>query len=137
MEARRLQRRGLMLKTRHPIYVVFAVTILGAAACASDTDTDQSVDQADIDGSHFELANKSQLDAVQLDPLGADTQILFGCSNAQIRSAQAACRNTFCGTRGSNGIHFCDQRPPIVVAQCDCRTGADPTIQCSLTSCPQ
>jgi len=114
---------------------VMAATMFGAVGCS--TIDDESSDQAELDSTNFELASKAQIDALGPDALGPEAQILFGCSNQQIRSAQAACRNTFCGTRGSNGIHFCDQRPPIVVAQCDCRSGADPVIQCSLTSCPQ
>lgn len=124
-----------MLKSTRSICIVFAATMFWGAGCA--TDSAKPGDEADVDGSSFELATKTQIDSMGLDALGPDTRILFGCSNAQIRSAQAACRNTFCGTRGSNGIHFCDQRPPIVVAQCDCRSGEDPVIQCSLTDCPQ
>ena len=101
------------------------------------TEPDETIDDAELKASSFELATKTQIEAANLEILGPETEVLFGCSNQQIRSAQAACRNTFCGTRGSNGIHFCDQRPPIVVAQCDCRTGADPVIQCSLSACPQ
>jgi hypothetical protein len=127
-----------MATSKGLIRVVLAATIFWGAGCAASAEEpSQSGDQAAIqaameDGAGFEPATQDQIDDVTLDP-----QILFGCSNAQIRSAQAACRNTFCDTRGSNGIHFCDQRPPNVVAQCDCKTGADPTITCSLTSCPQ
>jgi hypothetical protein len=120
-----------MKRTEHLIRVVFAVTLFWGVGCA--TSPDESVDESALDGSSFELASEAQ----QSEALGPETEILFGCSNAQIRSAQNACRNFFCGTRGSNGIHFCDQRPPIVVAQCDCRSGEDPVIQCSLTNCPQ
>lgn len=114
--------------------VVLAATLFYGAGCtAPSEEVDQSRAQSALDeGEGFELATQAQIDDVTLNP-----GVLFGCSNAQIRSAQAACRNTFCDTRGSNGIHFCDQRPPVVVAQCDCKTGADPTITCSLTDCPQ
>lgn len=106
--------------------------VVWGAGCATDTDEERD------DSASFELRHESA-EAPQLDALTGEAQILVGCSNQQIRSAQNACRNTFCGTRGSNGIHFCDQRPAqgIVVAQCDCKTGADPQIQCSLSSCPQ
>jgi hypothetical protein len=124
-----------MLKSINSIHIVLAATMIFGVGCA--TDNDPPIDEAEIDDSNFELASKTQIDAAGLNVLGPETQILFGCSNAQIRSAQTACRNRFCGARGSNGIHFCDQRPPIVVAQCDCSSGEDPVIQCSLTSCPQ
>jgi hypothetical protein len=119
-----------MAKSTRLIHVVLAMTIFGGVGCSTSPEAD--LDETGDDGSSFELTTDPAIEA-----LTQGAEILFGCSNAQIRSAQAACRNTFCGTRGSNGIHFCDQRPPIVVAQCDCKTGADPTIQCSLTACPQ
>jgi hypothetical protein len=116
-----------MSRTTTLVHAVIAATLIWAAGCADAPDATED------DGSRFELAPET---TVQPPP---ETDILIGCSNAQIRSAQNACRNFFCGTRGSNGIHFCDQRPAqgIVVAQCDCKTGADPQIQCSLTDCPQ
>lgn len=125
------------MKTKLGILLV-AVAFWATGCASSDESTEESVIAADDSG--FRLSTEAEVEAFNLESfelLGDDTQQLFGCSNQQIRSAQAACRNTFCGSRGSNGIHFCDQRPPIVVAQCDCTTGADPTIQCSLTACPQ
>lgn len=120
-----------MTNSKHIVRVVLAATLLWGAGCATDPDDDERDDSA-----HFE---QSFAPPPEIDLFTGEAQILVGCSNAQIRSAQNACRNTFCGTRGSNGIHFCDQRPAqgIVVAQCDCKTGADPQIQCSLSSCPQ
>jgi hypothetical protein len=127
-----------------PRLVLAAILFCGASCATSSDEPTQSAESA-LDSSGFELASEAQIETEGLDVLvqaaldqqSLDAQILFGCSNAQIRSAQAACRSTFCGTRGSNGIHFCDQRPPNVVAQCDCKTGADPVITCSLTACPQ
>jgi hypothetical protein len=119
----------------HGVMTVLTAVVLGSVGCA--TAPDDPADQAELDSTNFELATQAQIDALGPDLLSLEAQPRFGCSNRQIRSAQDACRNTFCGTRGSNGIHFCDQRPPNVVAQCDCKTGADPTITCSLTDCPQ
>lgn len=116
-----------MSRTTTLAQAVIAATLIWAAGCST------TPEDTEDDGSSFELAPETEV----LPP--AETDILVGCSNAQIRSAQNACRNFFCGSRGSNGIHFCDQRPAqgIVVAQCDCKTGADPQIQCSLSACPQ
>ena len=105
------------------------MTLFVGVGCTS---TEEPATDVDSDEAAFELSTDPQILSIT-----DEAQILFGCSNQQIRSAQDACRNTFCGSRGSNGIHFCDQRPPNVVAQCDCKTGADPTIVCSLTNCPQ
>ena len=127
------------------ISLVLAAVLFAGVGCATSSDDSTQSTESTVDNSGFTLASEAQIEAEGLDALVAaaldqpalEAQLLFGCSNAQIRSAQAACRSTFCGTRGSNGIHFCDQRPPNVVAQCDCKTGADPVITCSLTACPQ
>jgi hypothetical protein len=119
----------------HGVMTVLAAVVLGSVGCS--TAPDDPADQAELDSANFQLATQAQLDELGPDLLTLAAEPRFGCSNRQIRSAQDACRNTFCGTRGSNGIHFCDQRPPNVVAQCDCKTGADPTITCSLVDCPQ
>jgi hypothetical protein len=119
--------------------------LLWGAGCATSDEDAAGTDTADEDAiavSSVQLAPEDQIQALGLDALGgdatgADVEVLFGCSNRQIRIFQAACRQVICGSRGSNGIHFCDQRPPNVVAQCDCRSGADPMVTCSLADCPQ
>jgi hypothetical protein len=109
--------------------------------CAEQEQDDERVsEQAVVDSSGFKLASEAEIETSNLeafDALDHDAGILRGCSNRQISSAQSACRSNFCGTRGSNGIHYCDQKTTFVEAQCDCKTGADPVIRCSLTACPQ
>ena len=112
--------------------IVLAITVFGATGCA--TSDDAPMDEAPGGDSRVELASPALLEALGLE--GPEPHILFGCSNRQIRQAQDTCRTFACDGRGSNGIHFCDQRPPNVVFQCDCRTGGDPVLSCSLTSCP-
>lgn len=116
------------MKTTNPItVVVLAITLLLGVGCATDsTDATDPTTMTDGDGAGFHLATEADLEG-----LNQSTEEFFvGCSNAQIRDAQAACRNTFCGSRGSNGIHSCDQnlQTRVVCAHCDCRTGEDPVI---------
>lgn len=105
------------------IIFTFLAILLFAPGCATDTDdlqTDEAIDESAA------LDPEAALDIPsELDPL-SDAASLLGCSNQQIREAQARCR-TLCGSRGSNGIHWCDTDLIVIRFQCDCRTGADPT----------
>lgn len=99
---------------------VLATTILFGVGCTSE------VEELATDDLDSEIASEADLKDLsqELEPS------LIGCTAGQIDRAQNACRNTWCGSRGSYGIHYCAQRPAQarVYAQCDCRSGADPTI---------
>ena len=101
-------------------HVVLATTILFGVGCTSE------VEELATDDLDFQIASEADL-----KDLGQESEpSLIGCTNAQIDRAQSACRNYWCGNRGSYGIHYCAQYPVQgrVYAQCDCRSGADPTI---------
>lgn len=104
------------------IISTFLTILLFASGCATEMDDPQTVEAID-ESSELEAAQGSES---TLDPF-ADLELLAGCSSSQISRAQAHCRSSACGGRGSNGIHWCDTDQIVIRFQCDCRTGADPT----------
>lgn len=108
-----------------------AATLFWSVGC---TASDDPHDEAIEDEASLEVSSTAETDMLASDKLVLQEQNLFGCSNKQIRFAQDWCRRSCASTGGSRGIHYCDQRPPNAVFQCDCINGTDFTVSCSLST---
>lgn len=98
--------------------------LLLGVGCAADSTPAEDTADVPFDSSAAErFETQEEFDAAQgTEDLG----FFAGCSNAEIRRTQAACRDPFfCGPGNSRGVHFCDRQPSRLDFQCDCISGTD------------